>query len=1417
MKEETYVKLTNLPYMCGASKAYLIKDAEAAAKISVTDFLALSATAQTANGAYYSETRTGTFSATNLRNPITIDKFNPNSGRYSNGFITGVTYPYGAYVNQANRVFVCNSAVCATDPVADKAGAIWTFKNTEAAPPSRRVQIDGEYDPKASYFEGDFVLHSGNWYTCVTKDRKKIISNKTYVLNDCNIKFSGDLSANKTFRQVGADGTLDFTQPVVASPFSTDVDWQLNDFYADTDNKKVYQCTGGVKKDSTLCRTKYALNTDQWKDVTSVTNNGVTISNWSDAFTTNKAQPRLRKGWFPGSRYMKGDIVEVENATNHGLMICKGTDCSTKSPLDVWGTGTAQTDAKAQWSEFSTAFEAANADFGLYDINVNNFRAVVELNYAGWGNRVKCDSDTTAAASATLENGKTICDTANGATAPFKVRVCNSTKTGGCVNLTSAQVSALPLTRDDGYTTKTPLTAFYTYAANTRFQKDDIVEVLDAANAKHYYSVGPYNFFAAATVGPLVAGNDVWIHRGDIDNANNVTPSAAPTTSPQACVSFDVVPLYNQLWDFYLGFGYTMLDFGEFELAQNSYICDVNRVYKCNDSSDLCQWYTPDEFDLIWDYEPLKTPTIGATPTFDNVVVGKLYTEFQYDPVEEGDIYFKVNGNNYDAYQCIASMFNLHKCTTTDPATDTTQTYWKKLDTAGKILIKMTSAGQSVTKKTYANSAEADVTHTYGGYVWAYPQIRYNEYKADKTTKYVDFKFELYDTVASDDGFVFYCWDQTIPCKDADPVDLAQTSWKLIYNVLASEFATIPVVQVLDGVTWVAGTPYMEGDVICDAWGQAVIVQDGFTATFKNVEDYDDTYWSVYEPLWSYYYACNLVAAKTYTEQAAKDFQHLVTFDKSTGAYSTVTAGTKVFMGGRIFECVQESDCASFKPGETESTWRLTDYKGVIEPNLAAITISEAVPTLTDCLDTDDLKAQTTAAYTYNFSANQLLTVKNAQVCSTDAELKRKLHAGDAIFKNIEGGAVTGLPYNMIVYKQAVNPNWINTVTLGKDFTIRAKHIETAFASFPLFCGDAPAGVDPILSCKQDLAGFFTYLRMFAESSSFDFQGQVKFWQTGFDHVVDKDCWSLANAAGQGLDLNTGLTMADCTHWINPLANDVSSQYPEFKTAYYFARGSNPLPLIGARDYGMFSQNVLEKEVLLEKPDLAEDPRLTTLIAMWRYMSYGVNGTTGPSIHDIFTGHWTPNAEELAAGLTASNKVNAALAVVYDSLPGNDGTKSCAEYYNVISLGDVYSTYASQLGLDAAELAQDFKCTNVSAYPRGKGPNAGYWLKYEATATNCQLTSEVTEYHAFRSGDLKFCLADAAANGDFVAAALSIKSTTKWYTEHDPKYPYVVGSLAAYKDNATPPTFSCRYCKTGFDCVNPPGAAATADWVLCDG
>jgi hypothetical protein len=87
-------------------------------------------------------------------------------------------------------------------------------------------------------------------------------------------------------------------------------------------------------------------------------------------------------------------------------------------------------------------------------------------------------------------------------------------------------------------------------------------------------------------------------------------------------------------------------------------------------------------------------------------------------------------------------------------------------------------------------------------------------------------------------------------------------------------------------------------------------------------------------------------------------------------------------------------------------------------------------------------------------------------------------------------------------------------------------------------------------------------------------------------------------------------------------------------------------------------------------------------------MGYGLNGSNGPSIHDIFTGHWQPNSAEQAAGFIS--QVNAAMGVVAQRHQKNP-TKSltCTDIFNVNPkletakrrLGDTYFAFASLLGL----------------------------------------------------------------------------------------------------------------------------------------
>jgi hypothetical protein len=107
----------------------------------------------------------------------------------------------------------------------------------------------------------------------------------------------------------------------------------------------------------------------------------------------------------------------------------------------------------------------------------------------------------------------------------------------------------------------------------------------------------------------------------------------------------------------------------------------------------------------------------------------------------------------------------------------------------------------------------------------------------------------------------------------------------------------------------------------------------------------------------------------------------------------------------------------------------------------------------------------------------------------------------------------------MVIYKQAVNPNLIALATLGKDFTIRKQHIETAFASYPLFCGDAPTGQDPIENCRRDVAGFAIFIKMFNLAESYNADSGIQYSQTGFDVIIDKKCWAIVNSRNNGFDI----------------------------------------------------------------------------------------------------------------------------------------------------------------------------------------------------------------------------------------------------------------------------------------------------------
>lgn len=119
-------------------------------------------------------------------------------------------------------------------------------------------------------------------------------------------------------------------------------------------------------------------------------------------------------------------------------------------------------------------------------------------------------------------------------------------------------------------------------------------------------------------------------------------------------------------------------------------------------------------------------------------------------------------------------------------------------------------------------------------------------------------------------------------------------------------------------------------------------------------------------------------------------------------------------------------------------------------------------------------------------------------------------------------------------------------------------------------------------------------------------------------------------------------------------------------------------------------------------------------------------------------------------------------------------------------------------------------CEGVSVYPSDGGMNHGYYLQYSTSSKTCALTSNRTSYHAFRSGDMRQCIADGRFDKDYTKAYNAIKNITINYTVWFKDYPYVIGMYAA-ADEATAAT--AYKCEKPIECAKvAPDGTNTAIW-----
>jgi hypothetical protein len=101
-----------------------------------------------------------------------------------------------------------------------------------------------------------------------------------------------------------------------------------------------------------------------------------------------------------------------------------------------------------------------------------------------------------------------------------------------------------------------------------------------------------------------------------------------------------------------------------------------------------------------------------------------------------------------------------------------------------------------------------------------------------------------------------------------------------------------------------------------------------------------------------------------------------------------------------------------------------------------------------------------------------------------------------------------------------------------------------------------------------------------------------------------------------------------CAYYSDSYGNDVNYPRPDTKTQY-FGRGA--LQLSWNYNYGYFSELIFgDAKTLLNKPErVANEGWLAIASALWFYMT---PQTPKPSMHDIITGFWVPNAADTSAG-----------------------------------------------------------------------------------------------------------------------------------------------------------------------------------------
>ena len=262
-----------------------------------------------------------------------------------------------------------------------------------------------------------------------------------------------------------------------------------------------------------------------------------------------------------------------------------------------------------------------------------------------------------------------------------------------------------------------------------------------------------------------------------------------------------------------------------------------------------------------------------------------------------------------------------------------------------------------------------------------------------------------------------------------------------------------------------------------------------------------------------------------------------------------------------------------------------------------------------------------------------------------------------------------------------------------------------ASSMWPHFCNEAfIVSADLDYMCKLELASMFA---MFAqETGANDASSSYPTWRQALYYFNELNCAD----NGPGCEY-TGPT-CDPTSW-------QGKAWPCAPGKKYYGRGAHQLTY--NYNYGQFSNAVFGNvSVLLDDPSLVVEGWLSLASAMWFYMT---PQSPKPSMHDVVTGFWQPNAND-----EVENRVPGFGVLIMIINGGIECGKVTAQAQNRISF---YKSFCEYFGVDAGSL-QSQGCEHMTAFGTSSSASVpAYWEQDWSTSCACKLVQYQTPFSLY--------------------------------------------------------------------------------------